>query len=353
MMATVAIAFVAAPRLGLEKPAFAYGVTVTTVVLALTVAGGLGWSDQACSPDRADRQHRTSASGCREFTVSLQRQTEAGKLGLSVVGFEKRALKIERIGAGLAEAWNDTHPGARVAVGDCIVAVNGTRGHPEEMFARLRESTVLELVIERLGPEPPRTPVAPRLERGEAGLSRPGPPQACAATPGEGAATRSGSITEEPDEILQHLALFADASRKGQAAAEQEDPLWSSDWTDVAGAMLRQPPAEALPAEVFAIDDTPTWLAGMHKRRDQASRAGKKKLAQRISREIEEALRLHPALAGGTPASLAAGLPPGGPHCDDHPDDADPESVESIYGVDWSRLGAERSVHVPPAVVAS
>merc|ERR1719221_810173 len=103
------------------------------------------------------------------------------------------------------------------------------------MFAQLRDCACLELAIE--GPEPPRTPTAPRLERGAADPARPGPPQA----------QREEEPQPEADEILQHLALFADASRKAQAAAEQEDPLWSSDWTDVAGAMRRQP-SQSLPA---------------------------------------------------------------------------------------------------------
>lgn len=67
------------------------------------------------------------------------------------------------------------------------------------------------------------------------------------------------------------------------------DPLWGADWTN----LPKPPPMEP---EVFEMNDTPTWLSRLQQRRCQAERAGKKKLAQKIEREIADAERAHKTL---------------------------------------------------------
>eukprot|EP00930_Biecheleria_cincta_P028659 TRINITY_DN19998_c0_g1_i1.p1 TRINITY_DN19998_c0_g1~~TRINITY_DN19998_c0_g1_i1.p1 ORF type:complete len:242 (-),score=52.72 TRINITY_DN19998_c0_g1_i1:75-800(-) len=85
-----------------------------------------------------------------------------------------------------------------------------------------------------------------------------------------------------------------------QEIAEQEgdddiDPIWEVDWTNAEqrGAAARQLSETAAPmsAEVFELNDTPTWLARLQQRRDQAQRAGKVKLVQKIDKEIAGAMK--------------------------------------------------------------
>eukprot|EP00929_Paragymnodinium_shiwhaense_P070296 TRINITY_DN35606_c0_g1_i1.p1 TRINITY_DN35606_c0_g1~~TRINITY_DN35606_c0_g1_i1.p1 ORF type:complete len:350 (+),score=98.30 TRINITY_DN35606_c0_g1_i1:82-1050(+) len=123
---------------------------------------------------------------------------------------------------------------------------------------------------------------------------------------------------------------------------DEDDPVWDADWAAyVAQNVQAQALAEAnAEAEVFEMNDTPTWLAHLEKRRSQAERAGKKKLAQKIEKEIaqqklnsqQEASRSRSRRpsetdAGGIMMATTTTL--------------NEEVNEDIYDADWSRLKSE------------
>lgn len=349
LMVTVAVAFGVAPRLGMQKGAYAYGLVVSLVVLVLTIRGyrsdrshdsrhaekangaAVAASSAAAAAESAGPDVTTSI---REVIVKLVKESPSDQLGLDIVGFERRGLKIQTIKAGLAETWNAAHPETQVKIGDCIVAVNGVRGHPDDLFEQLWQCSSLELVIEQT-----------YTQKASPGFLR-------------DFVAAGGDPSNRPaaEKFLRELAAAAAASAGARPGTEQaEDPLWSSDWTNVAEAMKRQPPVEAQPVEVFEMSDKSTWLAGMEKRRDQAKRAGKEKLAQKISKEIAEALRSQQV--GHVQSSSAAAARQGersaaaqrkAPVEEDSID-----AMESVYNMDWSRLGPESCDQaLPTAAVA-
>ncbi|CAE7456381.1 unnamed protein product [Symbiodinium natans] len=166
------------------------------------------------------------------------------------------------------------------------------------------------------------------------------------------------------------LAFFRSAKRRLPASKQEEDvdPIWMADWTnredltDVCSDVIfglpkqlastnqpcvasveREEVAKKLqkaepPRKVFDLNDTPTWLAQMHKRKEQAQRAGKDKLVQKLDKEIEQATRSKsltvtkgPELRAGREAAEAA-----------HEDD--------VWSMDWSNW---RSFESAPAAVAA
>jgi len=126
-----------------------------------------------------------------------------------------------------------------------------------------------------------------------------------------------------------------------------EDPLWSADWTKPA-----QLPAEARPvqpAEVFELNDTPTWLARLQQRRHQAERAGKKKLVQKIDKEIAEAQKAHGAPVAATvdPAATAAAAAvdrasaPKSGGAGGKALEETASSLEDVWSMDWAALNPQ------------
>lgn len=110
------------------------------------------------------------------------------------------------------------------------------------------------------------------------------------------------SPAEEHPDVGANKSEIPDAKRRGSSQdenldEEHEDPLWNADWSNAEerGVVARQLSASIppRPAEVFEMNDTPTWLASLQKRRDQAQRAGKTKLVQKIEKEIADAARAH------------------------------------------------------------
>eukprot|EP00933_Yihiella_yeosuensis_P073840 TRINITY_DN82609_c0_g1_i1.p1 TRINITY_DN82609_c0_g1~~TRINITY_DN82609_c0_g1_i1.p1 ORF type:complete len:259 (+),score=66.21 TRINITY_DN82609_c0_g1_i1:87-863(+) len=127
---------------------------------------------------------------------------------------------------------------------------------------------------------------------------------------------------------------------------DEDDPLWSADWTneEERGAAVKQllastPPR---PAEVFELNDTPTWLARLQQRRDQAHRAGKTKLVQKIDKEILEATK---AAAFMTPPKESVKKPSRKSSASEKDlDEADcgedKENQEDVYNMDWTSIEA-------------
>ncbi|CAE7330137.1 unnamed protein product [Symbiodinium necroappetens] len=91
------------------------------------------------------------------FSVTIQRPEERtvtlhrpGEIGV-VLNYKKAGSVcpwISKISSGLLHQWNQATPEEAVHAHDRIVAVNGTRGAPEELMVKMKEaSSVLELTI--------------------------------------------------------------------------------------------------------------------------------------------------------------------------------------------------------------
>lgn len=126
-----------------------------------------------------------------------------------------------------------------------------------------------------------------------------------------------------------------------------DDPVWDADWANL--VMQMKPDADGqksspkTPVEVFELNDTPTWLARMQQRRDQALRAGKQKLVQKIDKEIAD-VRKARALESPRGASIgvsSAVASAKGERRETKAPNSAPE--EDVYGMDWSALHAEKT----------
>eukprot|EP00439_Symbiodinium_sp_Y106_P076943 s536_g16.t1 len=135
---------------------------------------------------------------------------------------------------------------------------------------------------------------------------------------------------------------------------EDVDPIWMADWTnreellklfcarskhqereEVARKLQEaEPPRKA---EVFDLNDTPTWLAQMQKRREQAQRAGKDKLVQKLDKEIEQA--------------LSKSLTAKGPELRAGREAEEMHHEEDVWSMDWSNWRSFESAL--PAVAAA
>mmetsp|Transcript_84692 Transcript_84692/g.224923 ORF Transcript_84692/g.224923 Transcript_84692/m.224923 type:complete len:267 (-) Transcript_84692:216-1016(-) len=109
--------------------------------------------------------------------------------------------------------------------------------------------------------------------------------------------------------------------------SSDEDPVWNTDW-----ATLQPQPGQ--PAEVFEMNDTPTWLARLQHRRNQAERAGKKKLVQKIDREIADASLKARSLSKGALAQVST--------CAAESSSVQAGSSEDIWSMDWAELACEQ-----------
>mmetsp|Transcript_27244 Transcript_27244/g.63924 ORF Transcript_27244/g.63924 Transcript_27244/m.63924 type:complete len:256 (+) Transcript_27244:48-815(+) len=114
----------------------------------------------------------------------------------------------------------------------------------------------------------------------------------------------------------------------------EEDPVWNADWATLM-------PSSGQSAEVFEMNDTPTWLARLQHRRDQAERAGKKRLVQRIDKEMAMA---EAASKSRSPAKDAAARPEAGA-------DGQASSHDDVWSLDWADCSPKD--HPAPAVAAA
>lgn len=125
--------------------------------------------------------------------------------------------------------------------------------------------------------------------------------------------------------------------------SSDEDPVWNTDWTT-----LRPPPGQ--PAEVFEMNDTPTWLARLQHRRNQAERAGKKKLVQKIDKEIAEATaQVEAALKARSSTKDPAGKP--GATCAAESSSGQAGSHEDVWSMDWAAWSPKED-QLPAVAVA-
>lgn len=92
----------------------------------------------------------TSGGGApAEYKVTLDKGTGA-RLGLDVDYMAERlVLPIMAITGGLAESWNTAHGDNKLAKGDSIVEVNGTRGNVAVMLEKCKSEKILELTLKR------------------------------------------------------------------------------------------------------------------------------------------------------------------------------------------------------------
>jgi len=120
-----------------------------------------------------------------------------------------------------------------------------------------RDEGATEQIEQQIDQKPPSPPPSPKQ----------------AATPTH----MTRQLTEDDDEDEDDL--------------ESEDDMWDADWSNLPKKVAN--PSEEADAEMFSLNDTPTWLARLEGRREQAERAGKKKLVAKIEKEIVEATRQH------------------------------------------------------------
>jgi len=131
-----------------------------------------------------------------------------------------------------------------------------------------------------------------------------------------------------------------------ESEEEELDPLWETDWTNAEerGAVAKHILEAEAPweAEVFELNDTPTWLARLQQRRGQAKRAGKIKLVQKIEKEIIDAQKAQK----GSPPKRGKNLSDSPSH-----DRAQMPEEDNVWNMDWSNF-AHREQVLPTIAVA-
>ena len=85
--------------------------------------------------------------------VTLERDSPARVIGLRVVDTEAKevGLMIVRISEGVLSEWNARNPSSSVALGDCIVELNGFTA-PWAIMEEMGKATTLEMVVRRAHP---------------------------------------------------------------------------------------------------------------------------------------------------------------------------------------------------------
>ncbi|CAE7875336.1 unnamed protein product [Symbiodinium necroappetens] len=145
-----------------------------------------------------------------------------------------------------------------------------------------------------------------------------------------------------PEDVTAECVQADEAKEKAEKEDEEDvDPIWMADWTnreereEVARKLQEaEPPRKA---EVFDLNDTPTWLAQMQKRREQAQRAGKDKLVQKLDKEIDQA--------------LSKSLTAKGPELRAGREAEEMHHEEDVWSMDWSSWRSFESAL--PAVAAA
>jgi len=119
---------------------------------------------------------------------------------------------------------------------------------------------------------------------------------------------------------------------------EEDDPLWSADWAAVK-TELPPPDSQSACMEVFELheNDIPMWIARLEQRRDQAQRAGKLKLAQRLAKQIAEgksAERMRPSNSSKQVYSKVSGR---GADTEETQEAGDSDEDE-LWNSDWTQV---------------
>merc|ERR1712032_864672 len=73
--------------------------------------------------------------------IHLVKTDEIKTLGVDARKEGRFALRVSSFNSGLIPLWNENRPDAKIEVGDCIVAVNGTRGTTDRMVQTIAQST--------------------------------------------------------------------------------------------------------------------------------------------------------------------------------------------------------------------
>lgn len=122
-----------------------------------------------------------------DYKVTLERSGDADTLGMSIVGNENNAYKIQSLKEeGMVPTYNKTQentPEQQVKTGDLIVAVNGAFGDLEAMKTQLSEKAVT-LTLKRAAAEAETAPAATE----EAAPAEPAAAEPAAEPPAEAAA---------------------------------------------------------------------------------------------------------------------------------------------------------------------
>lgn len=79
-----------------------------------------------------------------ERTACLDRSGE-GRLGVKIDDGDGVSLLIVHVGPGLVEDWNREHPDLEMTAGDRIVAVNGLRGHADQIYKECTTAETLSI----------------------------------------------------------------------------------------------------------------------------------------------------------------------------------------------------------------
>lgn len=111
----------------------------------------LRWGESIKAFDEGDGWVKFSLSE-EEFEVEIDK--EPGQvLGIDTMRSDTGEIYIQRVNqTGLLAAWNQNNPAYKVHAGDCIVGVNGVKGHSGRMMNKLKSkqtNETLKLTIRR------------------------------------------------------------------------------------------------------------------------------------------------------------------------------------------------------------
>uniref|UniRef100_A0A7S2QDL3 PDZ domain-containing protein n=1 Tax=Zooxanthella nutricula TaxID=1333877 RepID=A0A7S2QDL3_9DINO len=84
------------------------------------------------------------------MVIGFAKSADRGALGLSLDTYDAERLHVVGIREGLAQQYNETAlPGAKIEIGDYVVAVNGASKDALEMLRLLREEQDIRVTIRR------------------------------------------------------------------------------------------------------------------------------------------------------------------------------------------------------------
>merc|ERR1712107_655702 len=83
------------------------------------------------------------ASGVQDWAIGLDVNCQAGRDGLTIIGMRE---------GGLAHTWTLSNPDKPLREQDRIVEVNGYRGEPKDLLAKMKQVEMLELIIVPIKP---------------------------------------------------------------------------------------------------------------------------------------------------------------------------------------------------------
>mmetsp|Transcript_17717 Transcript_17717/g.44871 ORF Transcript_17717/g.44871 Transcript_17717/m.44871 type:complete len:313 (+) Transcript_17717:104-1042(+) len=165
----------------------------------------------------------------------------------------------------------------------------------------------------------------------------PGAAKAGTATDGEVASVGVTETELSASDAVTTAAAEGKSVLRRRLQPCSEDPMWDADWANLniqgrPDVTEAHSPSKA-PVEIFELNDTPTWLARLQQRRDQALRMGKQKLVQKIDKEIAIARRAHAEDSTKSSVGVASAV------AAHEGQKKTPRGVsDDVYGMDWSAL---------------